>query len=120
MTDETIFAAALDKATEKLLDEGKSPSRKVGEIDNRGSHFWLTNFWAQELAAQTEDAELAGIFAPVAEALSAAAEEIDKELIENQGAAVDLGGYYAPNDEKTTAVMRPSAKFNEIIAGLVK
>ncbi|QGU06532.1 Isocitrate dehydrogenase [NADP] [Corynebacterium occultum] len=116
----SVLADALDKATEKLLNDGKSPSRKVGEIDNRGSHFWLTNFWAQELAAQTEDAELAGIFAPVAEALSAAAEEIDKELIENQGAAVDLGGYYAPNDEKTTAVMRPSAKFNEIIAGLVK
>ncbi|MGP6173847.1 NADP-dependent isocitrate dehydrogenase [Corynebacterium sp. A21] len=116
----SVLADALDKATEKLLNEGKSPSRKVGEIDNRGSHFWLTNFWAQELATQTEDAELAALFAPVAEALSAAAEEIDQELIENQGNAVDLGGYYAPNDEKIEAAMRPSTKFNEIIATLVK
>lgn len=110
-----VLASALDKATERLLNEGKSPSRKVGENDNRGSHFYLTAFWADELAQQTEDAELAETFAPVAKALQEAAEEIDKDLIENQGQPTDLGGYYLPDDEKTTAVMRPSQAFNAII-----
>ncbi|MCF4005995.1 NADP-dependent isocitrate dehydrogenase [Corynebacterium uropygiale] len=110
-----VLAAALDKATERLLNEGKSPSRKVGENDNRGSHFYLTAFWADELAQQTEDAELAETFAPVAKALQEAAEQIDKDLIENQGQPTDLGGYYLPDDEKTTAVMRPSQAFNAII-----
>ena len=115
-----VLASALDKATEKLLGEGKSPSRKVGEIDNRGSHFYLASYWAEELAAQTEDAELAEVFGPIAEALAADAAEIDKELIDNQGQPVDLGGYYQPNDDKTSEVMRPSSKFNEIIDGLKK
>lgn len=115
-----VLADALDKATETLLDEGKSPSRKVGEIDNRGSHFFLTKFWAKELASQTEDAELAEIFAPVAEALEAKSDEIVQGLIDNQGSPADLGGYYAPNEEKTTAVMRPVAAFNEIIDALKK
>lgn len=115
-----VLADALDKATETLLDEGKSPSRKAGEIDNRGSHFFLTKFWAKELASQTEDAELAEIFAPVAEALEAKSDEIVQGLIDNQGSPADLGGYYAPNEEKTTAVMRPVAAFNEIIDALKK
>ncbi|WIM73444.1 NADP-dependent isocitrate dehydrogenase [Corynebacterium suedekumii] len=95
----------MDKATEKQ-GEGKSPSRKVGEIDNRGSHFYLASYWAEELAAQTEDAELAEVFGPIAEALAADAAEIDKELIDNQGQPVDLGGYYQLNDDKTSEVMR--------------
>ena len=101
-----------------LLNDGKSPSRKAGEIDNRGSHFYLTKFWADELAKQTEDAELAKIFAPVATALNEHEAEIAAKLIEVQGAPVDLGGYYSPCDEKTTAVMRPSETFNAIIDGL--
>ncbi|MEJ6013518.1 NADP-dependent isocitrate dehydrogenase [Corynebacterium sp. H127] len=115
-----VLADALDKATEKLLDENLSPSRKAGEIDNRGSHFFLTKFWAEELAAQSEDAELAGLFQPIAASLAAASTEIEKDLLDNQGSPVDLGGYYAPNEEKVNAVMRPSAKFNEIIDALKK
>ena len=115
-----VVADALDAATEKLLDEGKSPSRKVGEIDNRGSHFFLASFWAEELAKQTEDAELAEAFAPVAEQLSAKAEEINQALLDVQGDSVDLGGYYWPNDEKTFAAMRPVAAFNEIVDSLKK
>ncbi|WOP17523.1 NADP-dependent isocitrate dehydrogenase [Raineyella sp. LH-20] len=113
-----VLAATLDKATETLLDQNKGPARKVGQIDNRGSHFWLANFWACELAAQTEDAELSAAFAPVAAELADKAEQIDAELIAVQGHPVDLGGYYRPDDAKTTAVMRPSATFNEIIAKL--
>jgi isocitrate dehydrogenase len=117
-TQAAVLADALDQATERLLAEGKSPSRKVGEIDNRGSHFYLASYWAEELAAQSENAELAEKFAPVAAALAENADAIDKELIDNQGSPVELGGYYAPSDEKTTEAMRPSAKFNEIIDGL--
>lgn len=113
-----VLADALDRATETLLNEGKSPSRKVGEIDNRGSHFYLTKYWAEELAKQSDDAELAQTFAPVAEALGAKAEQIDAELLAVQGEPADLGGYYQPNDDKTNAVMRPSAAFNEIIDSL--
>ncbi len=115
-----VLAAALDKATEQLLDEGKSPSRKVNEIDDRGSHFWLSLFWAEALAAQTDDAELASAFAPVAAELRENAETIDKELLDAQGSPADLGGYYWPDEEKTTAVMRPSATFNKIIDALKK
>lgn len=110
-----VLADALDKATEKVLSEGKSPSRKVGEIDNRGSHFYLASFWAEALAAQSDDAELAEQFAPVSAELAENAAAIDKELIDNQGSPVDLGGYYAPSEEKTTEVMRPSETFNRII-----
>ncbi|MDO5511620.1 NADP-dependent isocitrate dehydrogenase [Corynebacterium sp.] len=113
-----VLADALDKATEKLLAEGKSPSRKVGEIDNRGSHFYLASYWAEELAAQTENAELAETFAPVAEALSAEAATIDQELIDNQGSAVDLGGYYNPSDDKTSGVLGRPSMFNVICDGL--
>ena len=115
-----VLAAALDKATETLLDEGKSPSRKVGENDNRGSHFLLTLNWAKELAAQSDDAELAEAFKPVAEALEAKAGEIEQALLDVQGSPVDLGGYYAPNEEKLNQTMRPVAAFNEIIDGLKK
>ena len=115
-----VLAAALDKATETLLDAGKSPSRKVGENDNRGSHFFLTLNWAKELAAQTDDAELAEAFKPVAEALEAKAGEIEQALLDVQGSPVDLGGYYAPNEEKLNQTMRPVAAFNEIIDGLKK
>ena len=116
----SVLAAALDKATEKLLDEGKSPSRKVGEIDDRGSHFWLSLYWAEALAAQTDDAELASVFGPIAEDLRNNAETIDKELLDAQGNAADLGGYYWPDEDKTSAVMRPSATFNKIIDALEK
>ncbi len=115
-----VLAAALDKATETLLDEGKSPSRKVGENDNRGSHFFLTLNWAKELAAQADDAELAEAFKPVAEALEAKASVIEQALLDVQGSPVDLGGYYAPNEEKLNQTMRPVAAFNDIIDGLKK
>ena len=113
-----ILADALDKATEKLLDENKSPARRVGQIDNRGSHFWIANYWAQELAAQTEDADLAAAFTDVAEALTAQASTIDAELIAVQGHPVDIGGYYRPEATKAAEVMRPSTAFNEILARL--
>ena len=116
----SVLAAALDQATEKLLDEGKSPSRKVGEIDDRGSHFWLSLYWAEALAAQTDDAELAEVFGPIAKDLRDNADVIDKELLDAQGNAADLGGYYWPDEEKTSAVMRPSATFNKIIDALEK
>ena len=113
-----VLADTLDEATETLLDQNKGPARKVGQIDNRGSHFWLANYWANELAAQADDADLAAAFKPVAEELAANAEKIDAELIGVQGHPVDLGGYYRPDDAKTTAVMRPSRTFNQILAKL--
>ena len=107
-----VLANTLDAATGTFLNENKSPSRKVGEIDNRGSHFYLTKFWAEELAAQTEDAELAEAFAPLAEGLGEKEEAIVAELLEVQGKPVDLGGYYKPSDELADKVMRPSATLN--------
>ena len=115
-----VLAGALDRATERVLNDGKSPSRKVNEIDNRGSHFYLATYWADELAKQTEDTELAELFTTVAGELKDAVDEIDATLIEVQGAPVDLGGYYQPDDAKTSGVMRPSEKFNSIIDGLKK
>ncbi|EPD67714.1 isocitrate dehydrogenase [NADP] [Corynebacterium pyruviciproducens ATCC BAA-1742] len=108
------LATALEDATEKVLAEGKSPKRNAGEIDNRGSHFWLARYWAEALA----EGELKDIFVPVAEKLAAASDQIEKELLEAQGSPVDLGGYYFPDEEKTAAVMRPSATFNAIIDAL--
>src|SRR6478735_2788446 len=113
-----LLGEALDRATERLLNENKGPARRVGQIDNRGSHFWLARFWAQELAEQTDDAALAAAFAPVAEQLAAKESQIDAELIAVQGSPVDIGGYYRPDAEKTAAVMRPSATFNDILATL--
>ncbi|HHW82907.1 MAG TPA: NADP-dependent isocitrate dehydrogenase [Actinomycetales bacterium] len=113
-----ILADTLDAATERLLDENKSPSRRAGEIDNRGSHLYLAKFWAKALAEQTEDAGLAEKFAPVAAAFAQQVDAIAQELVDVQGEGVDLGGYYRPDAEKAAAVMRPSAAFNEILAQL--
>ena len=113
-----VLADALDKATEKVLAEGKSPSRKVGEIDNRGSHFWLAKFWVDALAAQDDDAEMKEYFTPLAEKLGEVAEQVDKDLIDNQGSEVDLGGYFLPDDAKASAVMRPSEAFNAVLDAL--
>lgn len=113
-----VLADALDKATEKILNEDKSPARKIGEIDNRGSHYYLAAYWARNLAEQTEDPALAEIFAPVADELEEKFETIKVEMRRGQGESVDLGGYYWPNDEKTTKVMRPSQTFNAVIDGL--
>ncbi|OYN87664.1 NADP-dependent isocitrate dehydrogenase [Parenemella sanctibonifatiensis] len=113
-----VLGDALDKATETLLNENKSPARKLGQIDNRGSHFWLSLYWAQELAAQTADAELAAAFAPVAQQLAEQAETIEAELIAVQGKPADIGGYFRPDVAKASAVMRPSATLNAIIAQL--
>jgi len=113
-----VLADALDKATGTLLDENKSPSRKVGEIDNRGSHYYLALYWAEELAAQTTDAEVAALFAPIAEALRSNESAIVAELDGVQGEPVDIGGYYFPDPAKVSAAMRPSATLNGIIDGL--
>ncbi|MEC9472399.1 MAG: NADP-dependent isocitrate dehydrogenase [Pseudomonadota bacterium] len=110
-----VLADALDKAVEKLLDNDKSPSRKVGGLDNRGSHFYVALYWAQALAAQDKDAELKAHFAPIAEALSAKEDAIVAELNGVQGSPADTGGYYHAPQEKVNAVMRPSATLNAII-----
>ncbi|MDC0092658.1 NADP-dependent isocitrate dehydrogenase [bacterium] len=110
-----VLGAALDDATEKLLDEMKSPSRRVNELDNRGSHFYLTLYWAQALAIQTKDSELKAEFKMIAAALLENEETIVKELIEVQGSPVSTGGYYLPSSDKTEQAMRPSATLNKII-----
>ena len=110
-----ILGETLDTATGQLLENGKSPARRLGQIDNRGSHFYLALYWAQALAAQSADAELAAIFAPIAAELSANEETIVEELLGVQGQPADIGGYYAPDAAKATAVMRPSATFNAAI-----
>ena len=101
--------------TERLLDTNKSPSRKVGELDNRGSHFYLALYWARELAAQDKDQQLRDHFAHIGKALLAHEEQILEELTAAQGAPVDLGGYYKPDPAKREAAMRPSATLNGII-----
>ncbi|WP_341206895.1 NADP-dependent isocitrate dehydrogenase [uncultured Psychrosphaera sp.] len=108
-----VLADTLDKATAKFLDNNRSPSRKVNELDNRGSHFYLSMYWAQELAAQTADAELQAKFSQVAEYLVTNEAKIVAELAEVQGVAMDISGYYKPDDAKGFAAMRPSATFNE-------
>jgi len=113
-----VLGAALDKATERLLAERKSPSRKVNELDNRGSHFYLAMFWAQALAAQSDDADLKGHFTSIAEEMAANEETIVKELNDAQDVAIDMEGYYLPNEEKLAKVMRPSATLNAIISKL--
>lgn len=113
-----VLADTLDAATGTFLNENKSPSRKVGEIDNRGSHFYLAKYWAEELAKQTADAGLAEKFAPVAKAMSEKEEQIVSELLGVQGKPADLGGYYKPVYEKATDVMRPSETLNAIVEGL--
>ncbi|MDF0531344.1 NADP-dependent isocitrate dehydrogenase [Tsukamurella sp. 8F] len=107
-----VVAKALDAATGKLLDTNKAPSRNTGELDNRGSQFYLALYWAQELATQTEDAELAAKFAPLADKLAADEDKIIAELSEAQGRPVDIGGYYQIDQDKTNRIMRPSSTFN--------
>ncbi len=109
------LAVALDKATEALLNNGKSPLRKVGELDNRGSHVYLAMYWAEELAKQTENAELAAQFGPIYDKLAANIDKIIEEINETEGNPQDIGGYYLPDEAKTAAAMRPSATFNEIL-----
>merc|ERR1712187_751486 len=108
------LAAALNAANEKFLDANKNPSRKVKEIDNRGSHFYLALYWAEALAS-SGNAELEKKFKPIAEALSSNEAKISQELIDCQGSKVDFGGYFKPVDEKAYAAMRPSTTFNGVI-----
>jgi isocitrate dehydrogenase len=115
-----ILADTLDRATGTFLLENKSPSRRVGEIDNRGSHYFLARYWAEELAKQEQDVELAQSFSRVAEALTGNEDTIVSELLAVQGSPVDIGGYYHPDVTKVTQVMRPSAKLSEVLAILAK
>lgn len=111
-----LLAKTLDLATGKLLDNDKSPSRRTGELDNRGSHYYLAKYWAEELANQEEDSELKTKFAPLAQALSENEDKIVAELNGVQGQGVDIGGYYKPDQQKLSQVMRPSATFNQALA----
>ncbi|MEP4888777.1 MAG: NADP-dependent isocitrate dehydrogenase [Aliiglaciecola sp.] len=111
-----LLASELDKATETLLNNGKSPLRKAGQLDNRGSHFYLAMYWAQGLASQTEDSELAEYFAPIAKALSDNEESIVAEIDATQAKAADIGGYYYPNDDLITNAMCPSGTLNSIVS----
>ncbi len=113
-----VLADTLDAATGSFLENDKSPGRKLGTLDNRGSHYFLARYWAEELAAQSADPELAAIFAPVAEALVSGEEQIVAELVAVQGSPAEIGGYYRPDPELVTAVMRPSQTLNAVIDGL--
>jgi isocitrate dehydrogenase len=113
-----VLADTLDRATGTLLNENRSPSRKLGGIDNRGSHFYLALYWARELATQTADPELAAGFGPLAERLTADEEAIVAELLAVQGSPADIGGYYRPDDAMASAVMRPSTTFNTALGTL--
>jgi isocitrate dehydrogenase len=113
-----VLAKTLDEATGELLENGKSPSRKVGELDNRGSHYFLARYWAEALARQDDDGELAEAFAPLAERLAEEEDAILRELEEVQGDAVDLGGYYFVDRDKATSVMRPSETLNDAVGSL--
>lgn len=114
-----VLAETLDVATEKFLANDKSPARKVGQIDNRGSHFYLAMYWAEALGSQDKDAELKAIFAPVAAEFFANEAKINSELIGAQGKSQEIGGYYQPNPELTSKAMRPSETFNSILAKIV-
>jgi isocitrate dehydrogenase len=113
-----LLADTLNTATEKFLEMNKSPSRKVNELDNRGSHFYLAMYWAEALAAQDADAELKTRFGALAQALAENEEMIAAELLDVQGAAMDIGGYYQPDAALTSAAMRPSRTFNDLLASL--
>ena len=113
-----VLADTLDAATARFLDENKSPSRRSGEIDNRGSHYYLAQYWARALAEQTTDADLAATFGPVAESLESDEATIVAELLAPQGSPADIGGYYRPDVAKADAAMRPSATFNATIDAL--
>jgi isocitrate dehydrogenase len=110
-----VLADALDKATEKFLDNDKSPSRKVNELDTRGSHFYLALYWAEQLANQNEDAELKSAFSKVYDAMSSNEAKIAQELIDAQGAPVNIGGYYLPDAALASKAMRPSDTLNTIL-----
>jgi isocitrate dehydrogenase len=113
-----VLADALDEANALFLANDKSPGRKLGTIDNRGSHFYLALYWAQELAKQTKDADLQARFAPLAKSLSENETKITEELIASQGKAQSIGGYYHPNEELANKAMRPSATLNNALASL--
>lgn len=113
-----MLADTLDRATGTFLNEDKSPSRKLGGIDNRGSHFYLALYWAQELARQTDAPKLAAAFDPLAKTLAESEDKIVAELIAVQGSPAEIGGYYQPDAAKAAAIMRPSATFNQAIASL--
>ncbi|HYP16469.1 MAG TPA: NADP-dependent isocitrate dehydrogenase [Opitutus sp.] len=113
-----VLADTLDQANGKFLENDKSPGRKLGTIDNRGSHFYLALYWAQALAAQNTDADLKKIFTPIAEKLTASEKQIVSELLAVQGKPADVGGYYQPDDKKASAALRPSGTFNQILAAL--
>ena len=110
-----ILGNALDQATEKFLEENKSPSRKVGELDTRGSHFFLALYWAEALASQEEDADLKSLFGEISDSLSKASDTIEQELLNAQGSPQDIGGYYLPDAKKVAGAMRPSSTFNSIL-----
>jgi isocitrate dehydrogenase len=116
--DARVLAKTLDQANGKFLDNNKSPARKVGELDNRGSHFYLAMYWAQALAAQDDDAELKAKFAPLAKALTGNEAKIVEELASVQGKPVEIEGYYHPNLKRVSEAMRPSATFNAALAAL--
>ena len=109
------IASALDKATESLLNNGKSPLRKAGQLDNRGSHAYLALYWAEELAKQTDNAELAAEFGPIYDKMAANIDKIIAEIDESQSKPQDIGGYYFPDEEKTSNAMRPSSTLNSIL-----
>jgi len=113
-----VLADTLDQANGKFLETDKSPGRKLGTIDNRGSHFYLALYWAQALAAQAQDSQLQAIFKPIAEKLTAAEKQIVAELLAVQGKPADVGGYYQPDDVKASAALRPSKTLNEILAAV--
>jgi isocitrate dehydrogenase len=112
-----ILAKTLDDATGKLLDNNKGPSPKTGQLDNRGSQYYLAMYWAQELATQTQDKALQAHFTPLAKALADSEQKITEEFKAVQGKPVDIGGYYMVDVQKMTAVMRPSATFNAVLQG---
>ncbi len=114
-----VLADTLDAATGKLLQENKSPKENTGELDNRGSHFYLAMYWAQALAAQSDDAQLKDTFGPIAQSLTQQESTIIEDLTKVQGKAVDMGGYYLPDDAEMLGIMRPSETFNEILATLI-
>jgi isocitrate dehydrogenase len=113
-----VLAETLDAATGKFLDNDRSPGRKLGTIDNRGSHFYLALYWAQALAEQGTDFTLKKVFEPIAKALAEKEESIVAELLAVQGSPIDIGGYYLPDEEKANAALRPSETLNAILAGV--
>jgi isocitrate dehydrogenase len=113
-----VLAETLDQANARILDNDKSPARKVGEIDNRGSHFYLALYWAEALAAQTKDKDIQARFTTLAKTLSDNEAKINAELIAAQGKPVDMGGYYHPDFEKTSKAMRPSKTLNAALASI--